>query len=152
MHVDGNDVLRCPRRRGRGGRRGPALASGASFILADTYRWREHCGPNYDNELGYRTDRGIRRLAERDPIVEAARRVLAKQASQTMRPSKRWQGTIAEEVGEAFAAPKRRRSPTRKPAGQSAFMREGRVISCRQSDPRGAGDIVAAAPRYLSDR
>ena len=28
---------------------------GPTFILADTYRWREHCGPNYDNDIGYRT-------------------------------------------------------------------------------------------------
>ena len=28
---------------------------GPSLIVADTYRWREHCGPNYDNDLGYRT-------------------------------------------------------------------------------------------------
>jgi len=54
FHVDGNDVLEVYKltkdlvdaaRRGRG----------PSLIVADTYRWREHCGPNYDNDLGYRT-------------------------------------------------------------------------------------------------
>lgn len=25
------------------------------FLEFSTYRWREHCGPNYDNSLGYRT-------------------------------------------------------------------------------------------------
>ena len=29
---------------------------GASFIKLSTYRWREHCGPNYDNDIGYRTE------------------------------------------------------------------------------------------------
>jgi len=52
--VDGNDVeslrtttaeLVATARKGGG----PAL------IVATTYRWREHCGPNYDNELGYRS-------------------------------------------------------------------------------------------------
>lgn len=28
---------------------------GPGFIEFDTYRWREHCGPNYDNDIGYRT-------------------------------------------------------------------------------------------------
>ena len=25
------------------------------MVIADTYRWREHCGPNFDNDLGYRS-------------------------------------------------------------------------------------------------
>ncbi len=29
---------------------------GPSFIKLLTYRWREHCGPNYDNDIGYRTE------------------------------------------------------------------------------------------------
>lgn len=27
---------------------------GPALIAFTTYRWREHCGPNYDNDLGYR--------------------------------------------------------------------------------------------------
>ena len=30
--------------------------SGPAFLEFDTYRWREHCGPNYDNDIGYRTE------------------------------------------------------------------------------------------------
>jgi len=26
------------------------------FVEVETYRWREHCGPNYDDDLGYRND------------------------------------------------------------------------------------------------
>ena len=29
---------------------------GPSFLLLDTYRWLEHCGPNYDNNIGYRSE------------------------------------------------------------------------------------------------
>ena len=32
------------------------LGLGPAFIEFDTYRWREHCGPNFDNDLGYRTE------------------------------------------------------------------------------------------------
>jgi len=28
---------------------------GQQFLLFDTYRWREHCGPNFDNDIGFRT-------------------------------------------------------------------------------------------------
>ncbi|MBB65687.1 MAG: acetoin dehydrogenase [Waddliaceae bacterium] len=29
---------------------------GPVYLDLDTYRWREHCGPNYDNHLPYRTE------------------------------------------------------------------------------------------------
>ena len=28
---------------------------GPVFIEFSTYRWLEHCGPNYDNDIGYRS-------------------------------------------------------------------------------------------------
>ena len=30
--------------------------SGPSVLEFSVYRWREHCGPNYDNDIGYRTE------------------------------------------------------------------------------------------------
>jgi len=54
-HGDGNDVVavhaiaeRAVARARDGG--------GPSLLVFDTYRWREHCGPNYDNDIGYRTN------------------------------------------------------------------------------------------------
>ncbi|MGB0683122.1 MAG: thiamine pyrophosphate-dependent dehydrogenase E1 component subunit alpha [Magnetovibrionaceae bacterium] len=41
---------------------------GPSWIVADTYRWREHCGPNYDNDLGYRTEADFLEWKARDPL------------------------------------------------------------------------------------
>lgn len=37
----------------------------------DTYRWREHCGPNYDNDLGYRQVEEFEAWKLRDPMVLA---------------------------------------------------------------------------------
>ena len=36
---------------------------GPRFLEFSTYRWREHCGPFYDNDIGYRTESGIPRVA-----------------------------------------------------------------------------------------
>lgn len=33
--------------------------SGPQFLECKTYRWREHCGPDYDNHLGYRSKESI---------------------------------------------------------------------------------------------
>ena len=38
------------------------------FIELETYRWREHCGPNYDNDIGYRSEEEFREWKKRDPI------------------------------------------------------------------------------------
>lgn len=39
-----------------------------SFVVLDTYRWREHCGVNFDNHLGYRTEEECRQWQEKDPV------------------------------------------------------------------------------------
>lgn len=38
------------------------------FIEFSNYRWREHCGPNYDNELGYRTKKEYLYWKKKDPL------------------------------------------------------------------------------------
>jgi pyruvate dehydrogenase E1 component alpha subunit len=38
------------------------------FVEFDTYRRLEHCGPNLDDELGYRSSNEINSFDKRDPI------------------------------------------------------------------------------------
>jgi TPP-dependent pyruvate/acetoin dehydrogenase alpha subunit len=52
---DGNDVVAVAAMVREGVARARAGA-GPSFFEFATYRWREHCGPNFDNALGYRTE------------------------------------------------------------------------------------------------
>ena len=40
----------------------------AWFIEFDTYRWREHCGYQYDNHIGYRDEKEYLDWKKRDPI------------------------------------------------------------------------------------
>jgi len=42
--------------------------SGPIFLEFSTYRWREHCGPNYDNDIGYRSEGEFLEWKTRDPI------------------------------------------------------------------------------------
>ena len=39
------------------------------FIEFETYRWREHCGYQFDNDLGYRTIEEYEKWRKRDPIT-----------------------------------------------------------------------------------
>ena len=42
--------------------------NGPFFLELKTYRWREHCGPNFDNHLGYRPRDEFERWKGKDPV------------------------------------------------------------------------------------
>lgn len=42
---------------------------GPQFLEFTTYRWREHCGPNFDNDIGYRTEAEYLEWRAREPIA-----------------------------------------------------------------------------------
>lgn len=41
---------------------------GPFFLELTTYRWREHCGPAFDNHIGYRTEEEFNEWKKKDPI------------------------------------------------------------------------------------
>ena len=46
------------------------LGEGPQFLEFDTYRWREHCGPNYDNDIGYREEKEFLEWKKKDPLKD----------------------------------------------------------------------------------
>jgi len=46
--------------------------TGPEFVEILTYRWREHCGPNFDNDLGYRTCEEYESWKGKDPLEKTA--------------------------------------------------------------------------------
>jgi len=73
---DGNDVTEVYRMAGEAigkARRG----EGPTFLEFATYRWREHCGPLYDNDLGYRTPEEFEQWRRRCPIARLERELTA---------------------------------------------------------------------------
>lgn len=98
---DGNDVefvYRATKEAVERARRG----EGPSFLLFKTYRWREHCGPNFDNHIGYRTEEEYLSWKARDPIdqYEAALRVANVITDAGVAAM---HAQIAGEIDEAFA-------------------------------------------------
>lgn len=67
-HGDGNDVLEVYE-KARAAVARLRAGHGPVFLEFATYRWREHCGPNFDNDIGYRTEEEYLQWKERDPIV-----------------------------------------------------------------------------------
>ena len=72
VSVDGNDVLAVYEAAAHAVARARA-GDGPTFIEAKTYRWREHVGPNFDVELGYRTQAELDAWMARDPLLRHAR-------------------------------------------------------------------------------
>lgn len=42
---------------------------GPAFVELSTYRWLEHCGPSYDNDIGYRSEQEFLEWKAKDPIA-----------------------------------------------------------------------------------
>jgi TPP-dependent pyruvate/acetoin dehydrogenase alpha subunit len=49
---------------------------GPQFIEFSTYRWLEHCGPNYDNNIGYRNESEFMEWKKNDPIKHCEEKLL----------------------------------------------------------------------------
>ena len=77
--------------------------SGPWFLEFSTYRWREHCGPFYDNDLGYRTVEEFESWKLRDPIA-IYQADLLKRGLITETDLQAMDDTIAAEVRAAFDA------------------------------------------------
>lgn len=94
-------------------------AGGPRFYEFATYRWREHCGPLYDNDLGYRTLAEYEQWKTRDPIPLLTEMLLARNAL-TRADVAAMQAKIDAEVTDAFDFAER--SPFPRP--EEAFAHE----------------------------
>lgn len=68
LPVDGNDVF-AAHGAATQARQLAMEGQGPVFVELATYRWREHCGPGWDNHIGYRTESEFGDWKARDPIV-----------------------------------------------------------------------------------
>jgi len=98
--VDGNDIeavyttMEDAIARARAG-------EGPSFLVFETYRWFEHCGPNMDNHLGYRTEQEFETWKGRDPVA-AARAALIRSGATSEDALANLVAELTQEIDEAF--------------------------------------------------
>jgi pyruvate dehydrogenase E1 component alpha subunit len=67
-----------------------------------TYRWREHCGPYYDDDLGYRPAGEFDEWRRRDPLPRL-REVLLREGIADERELERLTTAIETEIAGAIA-------------------------------------------------
>ena len=74
------------------------IRGGPYFFEFKTYRWREHCGPNFDNELKYRSLKEFNYWKKNDPIKKIKNRLKILSNDKILKI----QSLIKKEVLEAF--------------------------------------------------
>jgi TPP-dependent pyruvate/acetoin dehydrogenase alpha subunit len=110
-HIDGNDVLAVRQAASRAAdhcRDG----KGPYFLECATYRWREHVGPLWDYDRGYRTKEEVEQWMARCPIKRLTEHCLA-QGLCTPADVEAWRQEFRREVDAAVATA--RRSPFPQP-------------------------------------
>lgn len=73
---------------------------GPQFLEFQIYRWREHCGPNFDDELGYRTVQEIETGMNDCPIDRYVNSSPCKEG--LSRDMEEWEAEIQKEIDAAF--------------------------------------------------
>ena len=74
---------------------------GPQFIELKTYRWREHCGPSFDDDLNYRSKPEIEDGLKDCPIAKLLTRLKQGNVIASSAVS-RFEAEIREEIKEAF--------------------------------------------------
>jgi len=146
LEADGNDVMAVHRisseatgRARRGG--GPTL------IVVPTYRFREHCGPSYDDELGYRPKGELAAFEARCP-VQHARAELGLRHGFTEEREASLERELSIELEHAFEQAKKAPFPAKASVAERVYAAPAlRAVSSPPlaPSPRGEPRIISAA-------
>lgn len=79
---------------------------GPVFLELKTYRWREHCGPGFDNHIGYRKEAEYLAWRARDPIANFEFRLQQSGEFDAVLHAQ-FKDRVATEIAAAFAAAQR---------------------------------------------
>jgi pyruvate dehydrogenase E1 component alpha subunit len=100
LTADGNDIA-CVHAAGGAAIARARSGEGPTLLEFMTYRWKEHCGPNPDDELGYRSPEEIEAWRAVCPILRS-RRALEADGFFNAADMDAAEATIAQEIAAAF--------------------------------------------------
>ena len=83
---------------------------GPYYLEFSTYRWREHCGPNFDNDLGYRSKKDFLKWKKRCPL-DLFKRKLVKNSVLSFSQIKSFKENIQTEINAAVSFAKNSPDP-----------------------------------------
>ena len=97
---DGNDVLESCRVAANAVSK-IRSGNGPYFLEFATYRWREHCGPDFDNQLNYRSIDEVKSWMARDPVSHAEQ-LLHRSVPSFMIELDKYRNAVQTEIVQAF--------------------------------------------------
>ena len=108
---------------------------GPRLVEFSTYRWLEHCGPSYDNHIGYRSESEFLEWQAREPIARFER-VMLDNSTITASELQLMADNIALEVEEAFTFAEASPMPGADSAYTGLYFELSGVGSVPQSEGR----------------
>lgn len=119
MYADGNDV-EVTYQAAQEAINFVRSGKGPFFLELSTYRWREHCGPNYDNNIGYRSESEFLDWKKRDPIAGYAEKLIKNNLLDSIEYLN-MQNQIDDQINEAFEYAKNSPYPLSKEAFEGLY-------------------------------
>jgi len=97
---------------------------GPFFLEFSTYRWREHCGHSFDNEIGYRSEKEFLEWKSKDPLINLEES-LSKSGVELSKKVNSIKASINSEVMAAFEFAEVSKFPDHLEAYQDVYAKEG---------------------------
>lgn len=91
--------------------------NGPTLLEFTTYRWREHCGPNFDNHIGYRTEEEYLTWKEKCPLEFARHQLKSVPDDELIKMTYE----IEEEIRDAFGFAKQSPYPEKSTAQENLY-------------------------------
>ncbi len=116
---DGNDV-EAVLALARGAVDSARQGRGPQFIELRTYRWREHCGPSFDDDLNYRSAAEVEEGLKDCPVARYSSHLTLANPSHAAE-CELLEGEIGEEIAAAFDFAQSSAKPSGKDAGERIY-------------------------------
>jgi TPP-dependent pyruvate/acetoin dehydrogenase alpha subunit len=75
--------------------------NGPAYVVVNTYRWLEHCGPSLDNHLGYRKEEEYLKWKKEDGLKKLEQMLISK-SFLSLEAKKNIEKNIYEEISKSF--------------------------------------------------
>ena len=105
---------------------------GPRLVEFSTYRWLEHCGPSYDNHIGYRSESEFLEWQAKEPIARFER-VMLDNSTITAKELQLMNDNIALEVEEALSFAEESPMPSADSAYTGLYSEQSSFSSASQS-------------------
>ncbi len=121
IHCNGHDVIKVYnvlKKMSEETRKG----QGPCFLEISTFRWREHCGPNYDNDLGYRSKKEVSYWKNKDPLIKLKKQILNSKPSE-LNSIKKIEEKVYKEINLSFSKAQKSKFPPENDAYKDVYAK-----------------------------